>query len=259
MTSRRAQGMSIENLVKVVIVVFVIVFVIVGLWLFFSGKLSFFGYLPSFNDTKPGVAGPEIIRYKIADDKLQYYDSTKWNDLKEGSVFYLNDKQLNYQSVYSAFFDYFYLSRELQPETDKFQYTLRGFPIIYKDSRWIPDYFEKFYFSENFQKVFISRGTVLLFYELDKSVYAVDLNNNVQQINEDFSGFKDSIDLNPMAVREGAVNWRDSIFTKPIEIGFVSESGQPDNVKVCMNMERYNTDKDLVVDLANPAAGEVCA
>jgi len=285
------ESSSTGAIIAAVIAAVVLVLVIIGLYLWFSGSgLPFASYLPGFNQTKPPVVDMEILRYSIANDKVQYYDGTKWNDFSTQGSVEMNGKTIYYypKNGYSGIRVYLLynfisldsrwdwhargpgllLSPPRMASLPDIQYAT---PVWYYPGDWI---FVKpvnawiwlFSSSENdYQnqagdmRLVIKAGTegkVLGRYviHLANSMIKLNYNNDGTYKNEE------NVDLaaDPLlrTARDLAVEWRDSFLDKPAKVTYFDANNEPHVIYVCYNRDRYKIDRDLQVNLANAVAAD---
>src|SRR3989338_328662 len=91
-----------------VVALAVLILVGYGIYSFATDKaIPFVKYLPNFMTKDRKVEGIEKLRYKIVEDKVQYYDKTDWLDFKDEKV-ELGEKTLIEDNVKNDFKDYYF-------------------------------------------------------------------------------------------------------------------------------------------------------
>lgn len=254
-------GAGVGNTIKVVIAVFVLIIVILGIYIWFSGKgIPFFQYLPSFNQTKPGVVDNELFKYAIASDKLQYYDSNNWIDFKPGTTVEANGKKIAYNQlkddmVYSTFIG----------QSKTFGTILaQVWPVVYKVV--VPAWWER---SLNFWKtlnpslaVAIPGGNIRLQVSGDSRLFYLQQNSTLYEgTGTDIPELKKA-DMTKVpdvlkseSLRKEILAWRDSLLDKSVTVHYSNSPA----VETCFIQEYYDINKDLVVDLSRSLeAGKKC-
>ncbi len=257
------QSTGTGAIIAAVIAVVVLVLVIIGLWMWFSGKgLPFFEYLPGFNQTKPPATGLEVLRYKFSEDKVQYYDGVKWNDFEMQKNVELNGKTLDYTKTYTSLVAYFFFDVDGErPIADRGTLTYR---LVYQPGGSSPpmgwwDSLKAGFFG-SYSKLQVKNGEVLIIPAGGGEGYALYLDGTLSGLTKDGKSYSylPSLTNSQTLLKKDVIEWRDSVLNKPVEIGFTLENGKIESVKVCVDKSRYNSDKDLVVDLSNPMTGGVC-
>lgn len=237
-------------------VVAIVVLVIVGYSIYEVGTgkaIPFAKYLPDFMTKKDKVEGLEKIRYQIIEDKVQYYDGTKWLDFKSGRV-ELDEKMFIQGEVIKDFIKYYFVYNKRENNDPLFVFVINYNPeltidkgsllikngdvtIVIKENK------EQFVL-DNENEVFIVRKSE------DAKVEHVVLDNGdeIDVVRSSGEGFKlERVDSSAglyKTIKDRAMAWRDSVLKKPISIGFFVGDNR-ESIRTCV--DKRGT--DLIVDL----------
>ena len=112
----RKGDMGSEQIIIIIIAVIVLVIVTIGAYSIITGKIQFFQFLPSFNNSQKTAKGIEIMRYSTLNAKMQYYDGTSWHDFSGQQTF--DDKVVVSSEVQKNIEDWYYdpTSRNYAPK-----------------------------------------------------------------------------------------------------------------------------------------------
>jgi len=270
-------------IIAAVIAAVVLVLVIIGLYLWFSGSgLPFASYLPGFNQTKPPVVDMEILRYRILQDKVQYYDGIKWNDFKDqGSVemngktiYYYSRPDKNYQGIKLELLHNFISKSSRDPWPG--QAVLLSAPKIASEK--IAEPLPTWYRADDWVAYGLVNAWDAVFadsYPIDKGgdmrlavksgllgpvvdIYVIHIDNSARKLvykaNGQFDKEESVLAPGHINLMNEAIAWRDSFLDKPTKVTYFDANNEPQVIYVCFNRDRYNIDKDLQVNLANPVA-----
>ena len=265
------QSTSTGAIIAAVIAVVVLVIVILSIWLFSSGKLPFFGSLPSFNQTKPLVTDVEIFRYQILSDKLQYYDGTRWNDFKSDTTIEANGKKIEYNTLMNVIWVSFIgQSKDFGNgiKATIFPAAITGAELgfwtkVGEFYGWVdPD--------PNKHKIVIEGGFARLKVNWKDEIFYLSLDNKLlKQKEKEITGGlieikeEDYNDRNMVRtlgnlyynefrefVMRDVAKWRDSLIEKPVTIKYEDEDKKEQSITTCFMKDKYLNDKELVVDLS---------
>ena len=222
-----SESSSTGSIVAMVIAVIVLVIVVIALYSFFSGN-QVWDWLPSFNNTQPRVTNLEILGYSLKDDKVQFYDGTAWTDFKKQGSVELNGKVIRYSSggIYEEFFNYYYGRNNVEKRYSSY-YDKNHLGLVAKLVTSLPG-------------------------KMDH--YAIDLNNKEFYLNNGEFSETSPTAFASGAVRQDLIDWRDSIVNEPVSISYTKD-GKGTTEKFCLDKEKYNVDKRLVIYLDNPFRG----
>lgn len=247
--NKKGQEESTGNIVKAVIAAFVLVIVILGIWMFYSGKLPFFEGLPGFNQTKQGVADLEIFRYQILNDNLQYYDGTTWVDFKAGQTIEVNGKKIEESSINDDII-FNYIGQK------NYDLLANGVVIVSSAS-----YIDGTVSIPGGNVVIGVKGYPALYLKLDSNdVFKLDAGELKKVENSEFENNNFPYFLKPGSdVIKNIMVWRDSLINSPVTIGYTDRGGASQQIITCYQKNKYETDKELVIDLSKPLQeGQSC-
>ena len=94
-------------LLSVVLVLVVLVIVLVSI-----GKINLPQWvdnlIPNFAAGNKTVEGVQVVRYRITEGNMQYYDGENWIDVGDGEAVILDDKEVEENSLEESFRNYYY-------------------------------------------------------------------------------------------------------------------------------------------------------
>ncbi|MDO8459806.1 MAG: hypothetical protein Q7S74_01730 [Nanoarchaeota archaeon] len=99
------------KVISIIIAIFVIVLLALGWWAFSSGSLSFFKFIPNFNETSKNATQLQLLRYDLIQDQLSSYDGTNWIPIKSGQSIILEKKELNENQITTDIITNYYYNR----------------------------------------------------------------------------------------------------------------------------------------------------
>jgi len=247
------ESSSTGAIIAAVIAAVVIVLVIIGLWLWFSGSgLPFASYLPGFNQTKPPVVDMEILRYRILQDKVQYYDGIKWNDFSTQGSVEMNGKKIEYNPTFYTFRTHFWPAGPVG--VIKSDATYIPITVHYSNPRILDStgenaLKEKGIDIHSYWNVYIV-DDCLVDYEC---LHILTINNKFEFVPDEKHKQYPLTPTVESVMKNEAIRVRDSFLDRSIAISY-SKDGIELKVSTCIDRNRYNIDKDLQVNLANPVA-----
>ena len=244
-----------------VVALAVLILVGYGIYSFATDKaIPFAKYLPNFMTKDRKVEGIEKLRYKIIEDKVQYYDGTDWLDFKDEKV-ELGGKTLIENNVKNDFRKY-YFGIPIRTGSDNLFIFL-----INKNSEIKGQLIKNGYVT-----VVIKETKEQVVLNNENEIYIVDSSKDKTKIEHIVLDNGDEIDVMRSTgdgialkyvdssaglyktIKDRAIAWRDSILKKPVEINYLSGDSK-ESVKTCIDKEYYNKAKDLVVDLTEEREG----
>lgn len=225
--------------------------------------------IPNLNASRPLTEGIEQVRYNIPEDKVQYYDGTKWIDFK-ADIADLNDKRINKQQLLETYVTYYY---------DKKSRGVQTAPLSEKSGAELyPNYGIDYclFFSDITRtnagddahgaiSIIILRGQAGGRCEENTNdvfgLFSFKTNGRLWFESVDAAGnFQQSVDITEtktnvyQEVVTKSIVWRNSVLKNPIEIAYFDlKTEQSINEKYCVDLKDNSY---LVVDFKVP--GENC-
>jgi len=115
------KGVAVGYLIAAIVAFFVLFVVLFGGLGGPSGLKSvsdrILNFFPTFGGGEVSVEGVNILRYDIAEDKVQYYDGERWVDFEKQGEIKLRNKKLNYVDVRGEYKNYWYGGERSAPKS----------------------------------------------------------------------------------------------------------------------------------------------
>lgn len=204
---------AIEPIMVLVLGITVLALVGFGFYLHYSGKIEFFNMLPGFNRSVEKYEEPQIVAYNIAENRIEWYDGSKWTVLERDKEVTLGEKKVRGGGLESDLKQGYWYDKDKRPMSQELDLksrpgqTAKVIQFIQSDEE----------------------GNGALYNELD---IVINTGNNKIYVLRDgeillISGDGESLvedTRNPDKVRELEeyyTKWRDSILEKPTGIRYV--------------------------------------
>ncbi len=280
---RRKGSLTIDQVIKMVVVAAVLIIVALALWAFYTGQFNWGKGIPI-----PGQQNLTIkvesatFRYLPASDKVEYYTGTTWEGFN-GKNLDIGDKRIKYETIRQNFYDYYFISptKELVKIPSNYQNEIYGRDYVSDingDLRGIPSLNAKivllqFVDTDANNKRGMVRGMLVPQDSNDiKSNYGIFLVSLtgeflLNKIKKDLSDLvgkyeKQDVTKEPYkTISEKAVAWRDSVLKKPVTLStsvLKDKKEVEQKEKYCLEKINYQGEISLVVRLEEPASGESC-
>lgn len=233
----RKGEMVVSPIMIAIIAVFVLIISIIGVSMFGDKISGFFKVIPSFNESLSGEKSSEVFRYVIPGERIDYYDGVSWKEF-DGEVD-VNGRILVKEEILNSFRGYYYRSNS-QVDTMSVLKQMKSSEVVY---------------------VFDGEksGEVVIFIKNTNKRLILE-NNDVLSV-EDGAGKRiDYFGADRKEIKEKAIIWRDSIFSKPMKFEYSLADGEKLIGETCVEkkvtsvngkFERY-----LIADFNK--AGENC-
>lgn len=275
----RRKGAVGEQVTKAALAVLVLAAVGYLGYLIFTGQIYSFLRLTPSNLTDIGQpSGLEVIGYKIGDGNMYYYTGSNW--VMNNKIGAFNEKAINMADAGKRLKDFYFLASS---RTAGKQTTVNGktatIAILYQFSAQETSgrsvgFWESIYtytpagtvnlvsgLKQELGDILVDvkdeKGTLAydLIIKLDGSVYKAAFNSDGSR--NDFAKVN-SISDDDSKIRDFAVSWRESVFSKPIELIYMRNvQGGTISVPTKYCVTKVSPDY-LAVYLDRPATSEVC-
>ncbi|MEK6800505.1 MAG: hypothetical protein AABY05_01095 [Nanoarchaeota archaeon] len=213
--------------IVIVLVIVVLVIVIGGYALTSQQFLDYFGNT-KFQEENITIKEIAYIRYDISKDKVQYYDSTSWNDFPQNKETVLDNKKISEDALKLEFSKLYY--------TRKFPVTLPLVEVVNKKIKELAGW-------EN-GRIYKKEFTITGFSQKEKGslfITAAHTSSNLDQgkgdlttyfklsLDNTLSEYSTSIDYSPIfkyldspeyEIIGKTAEWRDSVLKNPISINY---------------------------------------
>lgn len=225
------RGIAVRYLIGLFLGIFVLIIAI----LIIAGVIDYSIFLgdvaPSLNRTNGEFYGPEVLRYSILEDEVEFFTGAEWNDVS-GEII-LNDKKLDGVQVKSDFVNYYYgfSSREqidieirkgafypdrpdippLRAAGLRLNKGIEGRDIFY----FVADFRSKYNLDDttSYGHITLVDGKKMFFTEKGGFTYN-------EKLPDEFTTFERD------RFMRSATEWINSVFEKPIEISYEEKIGE---------------------------------
>mgnify|MGYP000386200029 CR=1 FL=1 len=241
---------SVRNIIYVVIAGFVLVIVFSSFSGLFGKEINLLKWLPDFGENEVDIEDIVFLRYDLVDVKVEYYDGNDWVELKNSESVKLGGDEFNGKNVKDDFEEFYYerdnigeiievgrslgfllgVSKIQNDHSLELTEEYKGVNTDFVDVR-IVDFFSPGSSSEKEGNNGDVRAHVIRRGAREGSdgtvIYFLLRNNNdleMQYLVDSEEGFVEKVlSFNEFSIlfqlSKGMIDWRDSVFEKPIFIG----------------------------------------